>query len=214
MQNNSLWYGIVAVALVAVAVVGWMLMGGDLSSLGDSTPQTQNTTLTNLMTMSGSHKCTFDTSTQDSQSSGTVYVSGGQMRGDFTSTTAGETVESHMIIMDNTNYMWSDAMPQGIKMSLESMTTASDSAPQGAVDPNAAVDYSCSMWVADASVFTLPTNITFQDMSAMMQGGIPGAGAGASGSAQVGASSAQCAACETISDPDTKAQCKAALSCK
>jgi len=70
-------------------------------------------------------------------------------------------------------------MPQGIKMSFASMTTQSDSAPQGAVDPNAEVEYSCSAWSADASLFALPSGITFQDMSAMMQGMVPGvSGAG------------------------------------
>ena len=90
------------------------------------------------------------------------------MRGDFTSVAAGKTILSHMIVKDNTSYMWSDAMPQGIKMSFDTVATQSDATPQSMVNPDAQVDYSCSAWDADTSMFVLPEGVTFQDMSAMM----------------------------------------------
>ncbi len=211
MQNKTVLYGVGALIVLVLGIAAWMMIGGSIPGPGSQTPQTQNTTLKNLIAMGGSNKCTFTSSTQNTQSEGTVYVSGGQMRGDFTSTAAGKTTLSHMIVKENMSYMWSDAMPQGIKMSFDAMATQSDANPQASVDPNAQVEYSCSSWGADASVFVLPTDVTFQDMSAIIPNGVSG---GAGAGAGVSGNSSQCSACDQIPDVATKAQCKAALSCK
>lgn len=176
------------------------------------TTETKNTTLKNLISMGGSNKCAFTSSTQNSQSQGVVYISGGQMRGDFSSVAAGKTIASHMIVKSNTSYVWTDAAPQGFKMSFDSVATQNDAGPQGGVDPNAQVDYACSPWVADAGMFVLPSTITFQDMSALVPGASSGAPAGAGSS--VSGSAVQCSACDQIPDAAAKAQCRAALSCK
>ena len=168
MQNKTILYGVGALVVVALGVGAFMMMGKGASGPLSQTPQTQNTTLKNLFAMGGSNKCTFTSGTQNSQSEGTVYIAGGQMRGDFTSVAAGKTVMSHMVVKENTSYMWSDAMPQGIKMSFEAMATQSDANPQSTVNPEAQAEYSCSAWSADASMFTLPSGTTFQDMSSMM----------------------------------------------
>ncbi len=215
MQNKALVYGVVVVAVVVLGLGAWMVVGkSGTPKVGSSTTQTQNTTLKNLLAMGGSNKCTFSSSTQNSQSDGVVYIANGQMRGDFTSTAAGKTTQSHMIVKDATSYVWSDAAPQqGFKMSFDAMATQSDANPQASVDPNAQVAYSCSSWSADANMFVLPTNVTFQDMSAL----IPKDTSGANGTVQTGTSaqgvSAQCGACDRAPDAATKAQCRAALHC-
>jgi hypothetical protein len=176
MQNPILWV-VGAVVIVAAGVGAWMYMGpGTAAGPGaeNIAPQTQQTgaqtasepqSLKTLISYRGSQKCTFSSATATSQSSGTVYVSNGQMHGDFTSLSQGKTLQSHMIVKDNTSYVWGDAMPGGFKMSFDSMASGQSSG--GEVDPNTPVDYSCGAWAADPSLFVPPTDIQFQDLTTL-----------------------------------------------
>jgi hypothetical protein len=213
MQNKAVLYGIGAIVIVVAGVGIWMFAGKgpNAGQPPEATPSTQSSTLKDLLARGGSNKCTFTSSTQNSQSQGTVYISDSQMRGDFSSVAAGKTIASHMIVKDNTSYVWSDAAPQGFKMSFDAMTAQSDATPQAGVDPNAQVNYSCAPWSADASLFALPTSVTFQDMSSLVPGSAAGAGAATGTSIQ--GSAAQCGQCDQIPDASAKAQCRAALHC-
>ncbi len=122
--------------------------------------------LQDLMARGGNYKCTFDSSTADAQSSGTVYQAPGKTRGDFVSKAQGVTVMSHMISMDGYVYTWTDISPVGYKTKVTPTSASapaygSESAQGGA---NQAYNYDCVAWSPDASVFTLP-NITFTDLS-------------------------------------------------
>src|ERR1700683_114218 len=75
---------------------------------------TQKKSLFDFFSMTGSQKCTFSDSTN--KSSGTVYVSGGKMRGDFQSSNNGKTNSSHMLNDGTFVYIWSDGQTNGIKM--------------------------------------------------------------------------------------------------
>lgn len=179
MQNKALVYGVVAVAILILGAGAWMVIGKGSGSMSTTTPngtestQTKNTTLKNLIGMSGSQKCTFSKVSAQMNSSGTVYVANGQMRGDFTTYVAGKTTESHMIVKNNMSYMWTSASSQGFKMSFDAVATQSDANPEPSLDPNANVEYACSAWSTDASLFTEPASITFRDMSSLMPKGIP-----------------------------------------
>lgn len=210
MQNKTLLYGVVAVIVVAGGIWWWMMSGA--SATQQAAPQSQSTSLKGLLAMGGSQKCTFTNSTANSESSGTVYVANGQMRGDFTSTSQGKVFQSHMIVKDATSYMWSDAMPQGIKMSFDSMS--SNSSQQSGVDPNAQSSYSCSAWSADASLFVTPAGITFQELSAMVPAAGAGNGGSTTGSTTVTGSASQCGACDAAPNAQAKAQCRLALHCQ
>jgi hypothetical protein len=177
-QSNMRAYIIGAIVIIVVALLAWWFMGRGTTGgpAAVNTTQQNNSvsapsSLKGLLAQTGSQKCTFADTGDASQSQGTVYVSNGKMRGDFTSVAGTQTIQSHMIVKDNTSYLWSDAMQgQGIKMSFDAMSgqgASTQGTPQ-AVDINAQVQYSCSAWSEDASQFALPTNITFQDVSAMM----------------------------------------------
>ncbi len=214
MQHKALVY---VVGLVAVAILGagaWLIFskGTFPGSLPTQAPETQNTTLKNLMAMSGSHQCTFLTATAQTSSSGTVYIANGQLRGDFSSFVAGQTTKSHMIVKDATSYVWTDASTEGFKLAFEAVATQSDATPQATVDPNAQVEYACSTWTPDEGLFVLPTTVTFRDMSDLIPKG--NSGAGASGGASVGGTAAQCAVCEKGPDAQARAQCRAILKCQ
>lgn len=219
-MNKSVGYGIGAIVIIALIAAFFMMQKGTLpSSEGVVTTTEQEDmkdssaggALKDLFTMGGSQTCTFS-SKAGTESSGTVYVSGGNVRTDFvTSIENGSTQQMHMIVKDNTSYMWGDALQgQGIKMSFADITepTASGSQQQAGFDANQSVDYSCKPWVATASVFELPAGVQFSDLSALMQTQTKGQmGAGVSGS------SAACMQCDSV-PAESRAQCKAALQCE
>jgi hypothetical protein len=186
---------------------------------------TQKKSLLDFFSMAGSQKCTFSNSTNNS--SGTVYVSGGKMRGDFQSSDNGKTNASHMINDGTYVYIWTDGQTSGYKLSLAAVkqeqaqvsatpNNPSTKTPQQSVNMKQQANYSCGPWSSDATMFTVPTNITFTDYSSFMQGGTgstaqPGAAAGAPAS---GGNKAECAACNQAPAGAARNQCLAALKCQ
>lgn len=121
-----------------------------------------------LIARGGDHMCTFDQTVENSHSTGTVYVSGGKMRGDFKSDVnavgTNMSVESHMISDGEFMWSWSNMMPSGFKMKIDQTATPSNGAGQGAFDANMKLAYDCDPWTPDASKFTLPSAITFTEI--------------------------------------------------
>lgn len=174
--------------------------GGALKSLKD------------LLLSGVAQKCTFSDKTDNVETNGTTYVAGGKMRGDFNSTVEGKQTASHMIVDGKTSYIWSDDQTNGIKMTIDketseskstSNTTLNSSAKEEAVDVNKKLDYKCSPWGVNNSLFTPPANVKFTDFSAMLtpQAGKTGTGANPG-----------CSACDSL-EGDEKAQCRSALKC-
>lgn len=166
METKTL-IGIV-VALIVVGGGIWYLSGHPAGTTGGTASGETaegSGTLAELMKKGGAYKCEVAVKpTQENantESSGTVYVGGGKMRGDFSTVVAalgGKAVESHMISSEGYVYTWSDLMPQGVKMKVD----ASGEAPaQQGMDAYTAVDYRCSPWSVEESRFTVPSNVTF-----------------------------------------------------
>lgn len=125
------------------------------------TPGQQSKTLRQLLAGGIAQKCTF--SSEGTQ--GTVYVSGGKMRGDIQTTSDDGTTQSHMIVDGMTSYMWMDGQTTGFKTSWEASSPGPAGAGQTGIDPNKNVDYNCGPWVADASMMAMPAGVTFAEMS-------------------------------------------------
>lgn len=209
-----------AVLVVAAAAAGYYFMtqsGGStvLSTMG-------NTSLRTLLAGVNPQKCTFD----NGQSTGTIYVAGGKMRGDFESKTEMMTAKSHMVISNSISYVWLDGMKQGYRMAFDDMAKNNGSQGEG-IDADAKVATKCESWQANETMFTLPTDVTFNEVgmppaqtkTTPAQGASAGAGASVGASASGKAPSAQdytaqqCAACAAVTDPSAKAQCMAVFDC-
>ena len=167
-MNTKAVLGIVAL-LVIIGVV-WALTKGpsDYEAAPGETGSTSGensgeSTFASLIAQGGSRTCTVSVANEGGTSEGTVYISGGMMRGDFTTTANGQTMAAHMIQADGYMYSWSDAAPQGVKVAL-SATQNTQAQSQG-IDPNANVDYRCSPGVSDQSKFEVPSNVTFMEFS-------------------------------------------------
>ena len=235
------------IALVAiVAVVGIFVFLQQQKNTGsevgvipqgnEQPPQQQGggmQSLRDLLALGTSQKCTFLSDVDGQQSEGVVYVSGGKVRGDFASRVSanGSLVMSHMIIEGNTMKMWQDGESMGMVMSVPQGGDVPQQTGEKSLSYDEKVDYSCSPWIVDGSVFVAPTNVMFHSMDEMMQMGAP-QGGGAAGDAgmmegmepmnmDMGAAAGgvelrerQCRLCEDVTGAEAKAQCKAAFQCE
>jgi hypothetical protein len=122
-------------------------------------------TIAGLAARGGDYQCMFDSSTAESQSTGTVYSSGGRVRGEFKTMAEGVPVDSYMIQSGGYVYIWTSAYPTGFKTKVaasDSTNPAEGTSGQYA-DANQSYDYDCQGWQADASLFELPAGVTFMD---------------------------------------------------
>lgn len=164
----------------------------------------------NLIGMGKSVQCSisYKPATAEGAYDGSIYVSGGKMRGTFSMTMNGSAMETNMIMDGTTGYTWSKS-PMGetaVKFAIDSNTEKTSGDKQ--FDVNQDVSYRCQNWAPDASVFVPPTDLKFMDMSAMMN-----TNAQAGGGAKVDVKAMQCGACAQISDKSGQAQCLEQFAC-
>jgi len=211
MNKKALWIigAVVVIAAAAGAFFYFNQTPGGIATIG-------NTSLRSLLAGTASQKCTFD----NGESSGTIYVGAGKMRGDFTSKTGEATAQSHMVVSNNMTYIWIDGMNQGYRMPFEDMSGSGASNGQG-IDADARVATNCEPWQANEAMFALPTDVTFNALpsAASTQQNTPSADTSAAAAASEGKggpatyAEQQCAACNMITDPTAKAQCIASFDC-
>lgn len=160
-----------------------------------------------LMAANTPQECAFQNSADSSASEGKVYLAKGMMRGDFTSTSGGQTFTSHMITKDGSVYSWVDNMDTGFKTSIDADAQAqTDNDQKQAVDINQELNYNCKPWSTNTSTFELPANITFNDLGTMMKPKLDT-------SANTTDKNTQCAACDQVPAGPSRDQCKTALGC-
>ena len=176
---NKKAYWVVGVVIIAIVVVVWL-------SFGKSVPADKQqpvkaaavrSTIHDLINSDATQMCTFSvaaTATSSSMS-GTVYMASKNMQGDFVVKDAAEKItNAHMIISNNTVYLWSDtSSSKGVKVSWSLASSSNALSAKGGVDVNQPTEYSCSSWTPDLSKFTIPTNIQFIDVSGLIRTSTP-----------------------------------------
>jgi len=171
---------------------------------------TQNKSLKELMAAGVTQKCTFTKNENCNSNTVTVYIDNGKIRGDIDSVTADKTVNSHMIVQGTTTYFWMEGQKTGFKIALNTnpQATGQPQAQNTGVNPDEKVDYNCTSWSADQSMFTLPTDVIFSDFGKKV---IPSLTVPKAGS-KTPDTTDKCAACNYLTG-DAKAQCLTALNC-
>ncbi|MCB9805667.1 hypothetical protein H6775_00740 [Candidatus Nomurabacteria bacterium] len=153
--------------------------------------------------------CTFSRTDENGEMAGTVYIKASEekVRGDFTlKQSDGNEFETHVINDNQYGYTWGTS-PFGtmaIKFDVSEDNkddTESDDQP---FNPDEKLDYKCKSWNIDESKFTPPSDVEFQDFSHEMQ---------MMQDSQASVKNSQCSACDQIPDPNSQAQCRAALGC-
>jgi hypothetical protein len=189
-MNKKAWYWIGAVVIVVIIIIICVSAGksspapassettgsvtGSVSTSNQASASAVRQTMHDLITSGAPQTCKFSIAATATSSglSGTIYIASGNMQGDFIKTdTAGKVTNAHMIITGGMDYLWSDAsLTKGYKLSWSvaaASTILSDRA--GGVNINQPTAYSCSNWTADQSKFTIPANIQFTDITAMIK---------------------------------------------
>ena len=119
----------------------------------------------------GSYKCTVNqyiSGDYNNMTQGTTYVSDGMVRGDYSSKVENLTVDSTVIVRDGYTYSWTSMAPSmGFKVKVVEGEGNTSTATSGTYNWNADQigDYDCDPWTVDMSKFTIPTNITFQEIN-------------------------------------------------
>ena len=177
-------------------------------------PQLSKGSIADIVANGGSLSCTIAHAGKD-QAQGTIYVSSGKTRGDFTAQGAKGPIESHMFSDGTTMYVWSSARPQGIKMAIPAGGKPPAGPPGNSQAQlyNETVDYSCAPWTVDATKFALPQNVSFMDMSAMM-GAAKAQGAAQAQGKPAGMPAMNCSLCDQAPKGQARDQCRAAMHCQ
>ncbi len=127
--------------------------------------------------------CTWQSDSEDSKMTGTTYVDGDRMSAEYIVTADNQTMVSNMVGDGTMMYFWTTVEGQvmGYKMDyskfeetvkpeLDTEMPASPTKVDSPVDQVMGdYTYDCSPWTVDASVFALPTDVTFMDMNLMLQ---------------------------------------------
>jgi len=171
-------------------------------------------TIKDLLEMGKSLKCTATSKNDKFFAESVTYVSGKKVRSDVTSQVDEATkVTSHIIILDDWMYNWSDNFYTGTKFNMSAMNKQADMPKENAdkgsqpFTANSPIenksDFDCSLWVADDSIFAIPSDVTFTDQTQAMNGLI--------NNVQQKQKST-CEMCDTIPNAEAKTQCKATCS--
>lgn len=209
-KNMYLVLGLLLVLLVGAGV--FMMIGKKpteptpLSSATESTAKNPKS-LKDLMASAVSQKCTYKDKMDTVDISGVTYVAGGKMRGDITSLVDNKQIATHIIVDGKTSYIWVDGQASGFKMAYDTGNTISnpDTKQSQQVDINKSMDFSCSPWMTDESMFTLPSNVKFTDYGSVA---VPTV-ATTSGET---APQVNCSVCGNLTG-ESKTQCLTALKC-
>jgi len=160
--------------------------------------------LRDLMDLSANQMCTFS---DEAGNSGTVYIGGGKMRGDFVSTMNDQAPGTHMVLNNSNIYTWFDGGEEGFKVSLAEIEKLSNFGEddQKSVNLDEPKNFDCSPWTVDNSMFNLP-DIEFRDLGSLTAPGTTENGATGDMKA------IQCGACNSL-PAENQEQCRQILGC-
>lgn len=209
MDKKVIMIGGAVVLVLVLLVGGFLLMKKPAVTTSENQTETsemvsptgQPSSLRALLSSSVSQTCQYTDPASGTVSK--VSISGGKMRGDFTTQVEGTTTQGHMYTDGKDMYFWTDGSTTGFKSSLETTVNPTGTTSAQSVDLDQNYDYNCSPALVDASLFVLPTGVKFTDFGVMLVPSI-------SGSPE--SSDTKCSACDSLTG-DTKVQCLQALGC-
>lgn len=172
----------------------------------DVSQMSSKKTLADLIKLDKNQMCVFKD--KETNSEGVLYVSNSNFRGDFKALVEEQEINSHIIADNDYIYIWTDEGDNmGFKYSIakalgeeEGYTSSDSSSP---IDLNEQVDYECSDWNVDASMFYLPTEIEFQSLESVVEDSLQQAGMD---------KETMCQTCDNLPE-ESQASCRQNLGC-
>jgi hypothetical protein len=134
----------------------------------ENVPEGKKMAFSEFMKQGGSYSCTVSQEVQNTTAQGTVYISEGNLRGDFTTSFNGTKMNLSTIVRDGYSYTWSSLMPNsGFKVKVATPNEVDSKAPSEATysfNADTIGEYDCDPWTPDASKFAIPTSVTFKTL--------------------------------------------------
>ena len=214
MKNRNLILGLIFALLIIVFGVGAYFLSQNKTATNSAkqeiakptnSTKSAESTLKDLLASKVPSKCTYSTDAGATKISGTVYVAGGKVRGDFTTTSGKTEITGHMATDAKYVYTWTDGSKQGYKFATDTITNAKTEANTQQPDFNQKFNYSCSPWLEDSKMLELPKDVTFTVFS------IPTVPTGTTGTSLN--NQAACQACASLPAGETKTACLTQLKC-
>ncbi|MCA9342925.1 hypothetical protein KC950_02860 [Candidatus Saccharibacteria bacterium] len=176
----------IGLVVIVVAVGGFFVINNlsdnessDNSEVvsSESSETTELASINSLLARGENAKCTYNyTDDAGNNSQGTAYFTNNRMYGDFSvNQTDGTSLQSKVLRLDNTQYVWDSTTNEGYKIDLSVIETQegeyTESTEQNeAVDQDQEFEFKCVSWDVDESLFQVPSGINFIDNSQLIQG--------------------------------------------
>jgi len=154
---------------------------GNDDSSNTQTEQTVTSSIRELIGMGQNQKCNFTVSATDKDdntidTSGTIYLSGNKFAEEVqTLSSQNEALNTNMRMISDGTYMYtwdtSKKMP-GMKFKIVEPTETDNentTAETQKSDIDSKIDMKCAPWSVDEAMFTIPTDVQFNDLSEMMK---------------------------------------------
>jgi hypothetical protein len=133
--------------------------------------QTVSGTIKDLMGLDQAVKCTFEN--PDGQGRGTVYAQGSKAKTEIEIDMDGQKISMNTLVDGEWMYQWGNSMMGNTKMNIKEMEKLGEQyqeqnrernqEPEQVQNYNQELNYNCSPWNGDSSVFSLPSGVEFTD---------------------------------------------------
>lgn len=204
------WILIVVAAIVVIGggVGAYVVLSGNSDDSNQISQTSSNSSsessIKDLLTQGKSVKCSYSVSAGGGTVSGTVFVaSSKKLYGEFQTVTDSKSTETRIIRDGDNQYIWEQGKITGYKSNVsvaESSKEGESASTSQTIDTAKKYDFHCSSWNVDESKFTLPSNVTFKDLSAQLN------------QVKTGANTVKnIAICNAISDGTAKQACLDAI---
>ena len=219
MKTMNMKFIAIAVAVIILLLGGGLFLYSKNSSsnptgktstqtaVSPTTTTSQNGSLLDIFSSGKTQKCDFSYKAEDGTSTkGAFYISANKVRGSLDITTNGKLSTMNILRDGDTNYMWGSALPTGIKMTLSANDFATKINTTSATNPNQKMDFKCVPWTVDQSLFIVPADVKFTDLSNMTVSKTPAANA-------TQTPSSDCSVCNSLTG-NAKIACRTGLHCQ
>jgi hypothetical protein len=119
---------------------------------------------TEFLKKGGSYKCTVTQTVANMTSNGTVYIDNANVKGSFSTSIAGQTIDTNMIAKDGFTYTWT-SMSKGVGYKAKIVKEGGDADASSSAtytwNGSQIGEYNCEPWTVDKTMFELPTSVTF-----------------------------------------------------
>lgn len=220
MNKTVLIAGAAVLGLLALGAVLWVTRNNSSNTptaMPEATDsmQTQGTsfngTFLDLLRQGQSQMCTFDSVDEKNvRTEGVIFVEAGgnRLSSNFSVEQPEGDFEGNIIRDGEYTYIWTTLQEQGVKLKItpeseELFGSIGESEDNSTgISDTTEVDFSCSPWAVEESIFQAPSDIEFMDVTEAFEQfqDMPAAN--------------QCAACSQLPEGEVRNQCLTALNCE